>query len=232
MAAEKCITEGTGSTTIVDRWASLEGLHARIAHRFARAELKERVRCYLSGLLERVERKNGWQLAEAIGEAGPQGVQRLLNNAKWDADPVRDDLRGYVVEHLADEKSGLLIVDETGFLKKGEKSVGVARQYTGTAGETVNCQVGVFWLTPQRRARPSSIERCTYPRSGPKITLAAPRPESLRQSGSLPRSSWRRGCSREPSRQTYRRNGLWRTPSTAGRTASGTGSRNEDSPTR
>lgn len=148
MAAEKCITEGTGSTTIVDRWASLEGLHARIAHRFARAELKERVRCYLSGLLERVERKNGWQLAEAIGEAGPQGVQRLLNNAKWDADPVRDDLRGYVVEHLADEKSGLLIVDETGFLKKGEKSVGVARQYTGTAGETVNCQVGVFWLTP------------------------------------------------------------------------------------
>lgn len=145
MAVEKCIGEGTESTTTTeDWWASLEGLHARIAHRFARAELRERVRRYLSGLLERVERKNGWQLAEAIGDAGPQGAQRLLNSAKWHADPVRDDLREYVVEHLADEESGLLIVDETGFLKKGEKSVGVARQYTGTAGETVNCQVGVF----------------------------------------------------------------------------------------
>src|SRR5215204_2880927 len=99
---------------------------------------------YLGALLDRVERKNGWQLAEAIGDVGPQGVQRLLNNAKWDADLVRNDLREYIVEHLADERSGLLIVDETGFLKKGEKSVGVARQYTGTAGETVNCQVGVF----------------------------------------------------------------------------------------
>ena len=84
-------------------------------------------------------------MAEAIGEHDPQGVQRLLNAAKWDAEEVRDDLREYVVEHLADEVTGVLIVDdETGFLKKGEKSVGVARQYTGTAGDTVNCQVGVF----------------------------------------------------------------------------------------
>ena len=85
-------------------------------------------------------------MAEAIGESDPQGVQRLLNAAKWDADDaVRDDLREeYVVEHLADEQTGVLIVDETGFLKKGTKSVGVARQYTGTAGDTVNCQVGVF----------------------------------------------------------------------------------------
>jgi SRSO17 transposase len=83
-------------------------------------------------------------MAEAIGERDPQGVQRLLNSAKWDADEVRDDLREYVVEHLGDEATGVLIVDETGFLKKGEKSVGVARQYTGTAGDTVNCQVGVF----------------------------------------------------------------------------------------
>ncbi|CAN5657383.1 IS701 family transposase [soil metagenome] len=95
-------------------------------------------------MLDRVERKNGWQLAEATGETNPQGTQRLLNSADWDADEVRDDLREYVVEHLGDEESGLLIVDETGFLKKGEKSVGVARQYTGTAGDTVNCQVGVF----------------------------------------------------------------------------------------
>ncbi len=83
-------------------------------------------------------------MAEAIGEKDPQGVQRLLSSARWDAEEVRDDLREYVFEHLADEETGILIVDETGFLKKGEKSVGVARQYTGTAGDTVNCQVGVF----------------------------------------------------------------------------------------
>jgi len=98
----------------------------------------------MAGLLDRVERKNGWQLAEAIGEFGAKGVQRLLNAATWDADAVRDDLRDYVVEQLGDEASGILIVDETGFLKKGTKSCGVARQYTGTAGDTVNCQVGVF----------------------------------------------------------------------------------------
>jgi SRSO17 transposase len=93
MAAEKCIGEATELTTIGDWSVSLEGLHARIALRFARAELRERVRRYLNGLLGRVERKNGWQLAEALGDAGPQGFQRLLNNAKWDSDPVRDDLR-------------------------------------------------------------------------------------------------------------------------------------------
>jgi SRSO17 transposase len=94
-------------------------------------------------LLERVERKNGWQLAEQIGAAGPQGVQRLLNAAVWDADAVRDDLRGSVIEQLGDE-AGVLVVDETGFLKKGTKSVGVQRQYSGTAGRIENCQVGVF----------------------------------------------------------------------------------------
>ena len=123
---------------------ALEELHRRIAGRFARSEARERVKRYLVGLLGRMERKNGWQLAEAIGERDPQGVQRLLNSAKWEADAVRDDLRGYVVEHLGDEESGVLLADETGFLKKGNKSVGVARQYTGTAGDTVDCQVGVF----------------------------------------------------------------------------------------
>ncbi len=121
-----------------------EELYGRIARRFARSESRHRAKRYLLGLLDRVERKNGWQLAEATGETNPQGTQRLLNSADWDAEEVRDDLREYVVEHLGDQESGLLIVDETGFLKKGEKSVGVARQYTGTAGDTVNCQVGVF----------------------------------------------------------------------------------------
>ena len=135
---------GLGLTAIercADAW---EDLRARIARRFGRSEVRERAGHYLAGLLERVERKNGWQLAEALGEAGPQGVQRLLNAARWDADGVRDDLRNYVVDHLGDEASGVLIVDETGFLKKGSKSCGVARQYTGTAGATANCQVGVF----------------------------------------------------------------------------------------
>src|SRR5215204_2806042 len=126
-------------------WADgLAALHARIAGRFARVEVRERVRRYLAGLLGRVERKNGWQLAEAIGDAGPQGVQRLLNAATWDAEEVRDDLRAYVVEHLGDDASGVLIVDETGFVKKGDKSCGVGTQYTGAVGGTANAQVGVF----------------------------------------------------------------------------------------
>ena len=133
-----------GLTAIERCAAALADLHARISRRFARSEARERAGRYLAGLLERVERQNGWQLAEALGEAGPQGVQRLLNAATWDADGVRDDLRAYVADHLGDEVTGVLIVDETGFLKKGTKSCGVARQDTGTAGATVNCQVGVF----------------------------------------------------------------------------------------
>jgi SRSO17 transposase len=123
--------------------AGLDALHARIAGQFRRAEVRERARRYLAGLLDRVERKHGWQLAAHLGEHGPQGVQRLLNAAHWDADAVRDDLRSYVVEHLG-EPEGVLVIDETGFLKKGTKSVGVKRQYSGTAGRVENCQVGVF----------------------------------------------------------------------------------------
>jgi SRSO17 transposase len=131
----------------------LDALHGRIGHRFHRAEARGRAKRYLAGLLERVERKNGWQLAEHLGEAGPQGVQRLLNAADWDVDAVRDDLRSYVSEHLGDP-AGVLIVDETGFLKKGTKSVGVQRQYSGTAGRIENCQIGVFlgYASSQGRA--------------------------------------------------------------------------------
>src|SRR5712692_10525516 len=132
--------------------AGLDALHARIAGRFGRAEVRERARRYLAGLLDRVDRKNGWQLAEHLGEHGPQGVQRLLNAAHWDADAVRDDLRGYVVEHLG-VPDGVLVVDETGFLKKGTKSVGVKRQYSGTAGRVENSQVGVFLAYAAPRGR-------------------------------------------------------------------------------
>ncbi len=97
------VQEGTmEQPNIVSRWSEAQkALHGRIAHRFARSEARERIRRYLLGQLGRVERKNGRQLAKAIGEADPQGVQRLLNSAKWDATLVRDDLREYVVEHLA-----------------------------------------------------------------------------------------------------------------------------------
>jgi SRSO17 transposase len=154
--------DGIVEPAVVAGWPEALGeLHRRIGHRFARSEARERVKRYLLGLLGRSERKNGWQLAEAIGEHDPQGVQRLLNSARWDADEVRDDLREYVVEHLAEEETGVLIVDETGFLKKGEKSVGVARQYTGTAGDTVNCQVGVFLAYSSEKGA-AFIDRALY----------------------------------------------------------------------
>jgi SRSO17 transposase len=139
---------------VIEGWrAGLDGLHARIAARFRRPEVRARARRYLAGLLERVERKNGWQLAEQLGEPHPRGVQRLLDAARWDAAAVRDDLRAYAVEHLG-HPEGVLVVDETGFLKKGAKSVGVQRQYSGTAGRTENCQIGVFlaYASPSGRA--------------------------------------------------------------------------------
>ncbi len=161
MAAEKPLNGGD-ELAALDRWPeALGNLHARIAGRFRRPEVRERVRRYLAGLLGRVERKNSWQMAEQMGEMGPQGAQRLLNAARWDADAVRDDLREYVVEHLGDEDSGVLIVDETGFLKKGKKSVGVARQYTGTAGKKENCQVGVFLAYASKKGA-AFVDRFLY----------------------------------------------------------------------
>ena len=135
---------GRDEVAEVARWAEgIERVHECIAGRFRRPEPRRRALDYLRGLLSPVERKNGWQLAEQAGEATPDGVQRLLYNYRWDADLIRDDLRDYVVEHLGDA-DGVLVVDETGFLKKGGKSVGVQRQYSGTAGRIENCQVGVF----------------------------------------------------------------------------------------
>jgi SRSO17 transposase len=90
-----------------------------------------------------VERKNGWQLAEVNGEATPYGVPHLLGRAVWDTDAVRDDLCSYVIEHVGDPH-GVMVIDETGFLKKGRHSAGVARQYSGTAGRVEHCQIGVF----------------------------------------------------------------------------------------
>jgi SRSO17 transposase len=125
-------------------WADgLGELHERIRPRFGRIEPRRRALGYLQGLLGVLERKNSWWLAEQAGELTPDGMQRLLNGAGWDADGVRDDLREYVVEHLGNP-AAVLVLDETGFLKKGTHSAGVARQYTGTAGRIENAQVGVF----------------------------------------------------------------------------------------
>ena len=124
----------------------------RAAHRHAGA--------YLRGLLGDVERKNGWQLAEHAGYAHPRTIQRVLDRSAWDADEVREDLRAFVLEHLGDP-DGVLVVDETGFLKKGTKSCGVARQYSGTAGRIENCQIGVFLGYAGPRAR-AGLDRALY----------------------------------------------------------------------
>src|SRR4051794_41141464 len=142
-------------------WADgLDGVVDRIAPRFGRPEPRRRARAYLRGLLAPVERKNGWQLAEAVGDATPDGVQDFLSRVQWDADAVRDDLQAYVVQHLADP-DGVAILDETGFLKKGPKSAGVQRQYSGTAGRIENCQIGVFLGYASRHGQ-ALIDRALY----------------------------------------------------------------------
>lgn len=168
--------------------AELDRVHERIAGRFTRSEPRTRVRAYVSGLVAGLERKNGWTLAERAGEVSPDGMQRLLRRADWDIDGVRDDVRAYVVEHLGDTQ-GVLIGDETGFVKKGRRSAGVQRQYSGTAGRTENCQIGTFlayaskhghalidrelylpesWTTDRDRCRaadiPDDVEFATKPR--------------------------------------------------------------------
>ncbi|WP_441248233.1 IS701 family transposase [Kitasatospora sp. McL0602] len=143
------------------RWSDgLAGLHERFAHRFARSESRESALAYMRGLLAPLERKNGWTVAEEAGHGGPDRIQRLLNRIDWDPDAVLDDVREYVVEHLADP-GGVLIVDDTGFLKKGVRSAGVQRQYSGTAGRTENCQVGVFLAYSSGRGR-TLIDRALY----------------------------------------------------------------------
>src|SRR6266436_7690378 len=118
-------------------------LFALVAGEFAQAPSRRRARGYLLGLLSHSERKNGWTIAEFAGDAGPEGMQRLLNFYAWDEDKVRDALRWYVVSAFGDP-AGVLAADETGFLKKGRRSAGVQRQYSGTAGRVENCQLGVF----------------------------------------------------------------------------------------
>src|SRR5256884_9219462 len=134
-------------------WArGLDELADRLALRLGGVEPRRRALAYLRGLLAPLGRKNGWQLAEAAGDRAPDGMQDFLSRMRWDADAVRDDLRAYVVEHLGDP-GAVLVLDETGFLKKGTKSVGVQRQYSGTAGRIENCQIRVFLAHASPRGR-------------------------------------------------------------------------------
>lgn len=129
----------------VQQWSSgFAAFCGRFAPRFSRVESRRRMVAYIRGLLGELERKNGWTLAEAARDATPDGMQRLLNFYAWDCDGLRDDVREIVAQTIGDETAGVLIIDETGFLKKGSTSAGVARQYSGTAGRIENSQVGVF----------------------------------------------------------------------------------------
>jgi SRSO17 transposase len=140
--------------------ACLETLHSRIAPRFARAEPRRRALAYLSGLLSPEQRRNGSQLAARIGERHPDGMQRLLTSARWDADEVRDDFRDFVVDNAADPEA-ILVLDEWQFPKKGDHSVGVARQYSKYTRRVENCQTGLY-LTYATRRGPFIIDRELY----------------------------------------------------------------------
>src|SRR3989449_7798583 len=159
--AEQASSQEERELSIISQSAqALAELFERIGSHFRRAEVRKRVRLYLQGLLAQVPRKNGWQMAEELEEPNVHGVQRLLAEADWDGEAVRDDLRAYVIEHLG-EAGGILVVDETGFVKKGKKSAGVARQYSGTAGRRENSQVGVFLLYASSKGS-AFIDRALY----------------------------------------------------------------------
>ena len=131
------------ASTVQGGFAYWADMQRRLVPYFARSESRQRVLAYLRGLLSPAGRKNSWQLAEVSGAATPYGFQHLLGRAGWEADAVRDELRHYLIPHLRDP-AAVLVIDETGFVKKGRHSAGVARQYSGTAGRIDNCQIGVF----------------------------------------------------------------------------------------
>ena len=140
--------------------AALEAVAGRLRPHFRRGTAHRHACAYLRGLLGAAERKNGWQLAEATGYREPRALQRVLDRSVWDAEAARDELRTYVLEHLG-EPGGVLVVDETGFLKQGRQSVGVKRQYSGTAGRIENCQIGVFLGYASGKGR-AALDRSLY----------------------------------------------------------------------
>ena len=165
MRTQDDLAVAAGHSVSPDRWLrALDELMLRVGSRFGRVEPRRRARAFVLGLLAELPRKNCWTIAEQAGDATPDGMQHLLARARWDADGVRDDLRGYVTEYLGDPDA-VLVVDETGDLKKGNATAGVQRQYTGTAGRIENAQVAVY-LGYAARAGHALIDRELYlPRS-------------------------------------------------------------------
>jgi len=150
-----------GVLDVVDAWqGGVDRFCERIGPRFGRSEPRGRVAGYVRGLAAPLDRRNGWTIAEHAAEVSPDGMQRLLRQADWDVDGVRDDLRDLVVEQLGDPDA-VVVADETGFQKKGSRSAGVQRQYSGTMGRRENCQIGVF-LTYVSDAGHALIDRELY----------------------------------------------------------------------
>jgi SRSO17 transposase len=142
-------------------WRSeLDVLKDRLGPLFVRPEPRRQAGLYLEGLLSGAQRKNGWQLAEQIGDARPWRTHRVLSHVQWNQDAARDICRDYVIEHIG-SPDGVLVVDETGFLKKGTHSAGVARQYSGTAGRIENCRIGVFLAYASNKGH-ALIDRALY----------------------------------------------------------------------
>jgi SRSO17 transposase len=147
------VSEGDMALKDVKQWrAQGRTFTAWLGRRVRRVEVRRRLQRYLRGVVGGVARRNGWQLAEALGEATPDGVQRLWTTAPWDAAGLRDDLRSYAVEHLGDP-DGVAVIEETGVRKQGRTSAGVQRQYRGTAGRVEQSQVGVFLASASPRGR-------------------------------------------------------------------------------
>jgi SRSO17 transposase len=171
------------------RWlGTLDELMTRTGSRFRRVEPRRRARAFVLGVLAELPRKNCRTIAEHAGDPSPDGMQHLLARAKWDADGVRDDVRGYVIEHLGDP-GAVLVIDETGDVKKGTATPGVQRQYTGTAGRIENAQVAVYlgYAAPLGHAL---IDRELYCRGpGPMTRAAARRPGSPPAPSSRPSHS-------------------------------------------
>jgi len=144
--------------------------------------------------MSEASRKNGWQVAEEVGETNPYAIQHVLDRAEWDCDGVRDELRAYILERLS-ASNAVVVIDETGFLKKGIKSVGVQRQYSGTAGRIEKCQIGVFLAYANSRGhaltRPSNG---LYRRAGPMSRNEASKPMCQEKEHSLRSQSWRSVC--------------------------------------
>ena len=183
---------GASIEETLDLWAaSLREVKARMRPLFTQERVAASAGLFLDGLLGAERRKTGWMRAEAAGDPGPWRQQAILGRGRWDADALRDIVRDYVVEHLADE-GAVLVVDETGFLKQGKRSCGVGRQYTGSAGKITNCQIGVFAAYVSRHGhRLPLIGPCICPRRG-RPSRPGWRARMYRRTPSLPPSRpWR-----------------------------------------